>query len=143
MSRAVVGLVLLVAVGCQPSGPHVAFEIPVNFTAEIWVVDDPAGGTPFARDGDRYVVKVPHNGVYKASSVEVLRQPHSESARAWNGTVILRDSRNIIPDDVVTLRGGGYFTRTDGGRTVSFVAYFVGIKERARKFLENPDLPPG
>ncbi|HYH67779.1 MAG TPA: hypothetical protein VD866_23990 [Urbifossiella sp.] len=142
MPRVAGGLVLLVAVGCQPSGPHVVFEIPVGFTGEVWVVDDPAGGTPFAREGDKYVVKVPHNGVRKAASVEVLRQRHSESARFWNGTVLLRDSRNIIPDDVTTLRGGVYVSRADGGRSVAFVAYYVGNKERAQKFLDNPRPPP-
>lgn len=142
MPRTVAGLLLLVAAGCKPSGPHVEFVIPVGFTGEIWVVEDATDGTPFTREGGRYVVHVPQNGVRKAASLDVLRQPHTLSARVSNGTVLLHDAGNIIPDDVTTLRGGGYTPPADGPRGAAFVSDFVGNKERARKFLDAPGRPP-
>ncbi len=140
MCRRFLLLLFLLVAGCSRSGHPVEIIVPTGFTGPIWIVEDAQKGKPIPLVGGRYRVEVPEGGVLTVSSTDLFQQWHSESARFADGTTI--PVKSDPPDDAVVLRGGGYTQLSRDGREFRFLAYYVGTKEAAKPFLEEPSPPP-
>ena len=139
MARHMFTVCLLLACGCNSSGPPTEMTVPAGHTGPVWIIlDETAPAIPLVEG--KYRVVIPAGGVLRVKSFDPFYRWHQMSARYDNGMALPTVETNSDPDRI-ELRGGGNAVTTRGGRDFRYMSYFVGTETAYSELWNGPNWP--
>jgi hypothetical protein len=133
-------LLVLIFPGCQSRSEHLHYVLPNDFRGAIVIFTERADGETLPKEGNRYICRIPANGMLQVKGKGPCYQWHTTSAAFENGQVIpVANEPQSIGPDTVAFWGCG-------SRSGGMVYDFIGTKAEYEQFCKDTataDIKPG
>lgn len=111
--------------GCGSSTPKIHFQISDDFSGDFVIVKNDGQGIVVPRKDDKYIIKIPKNGILRIKSYVPFDQWHTVSASFLSGKTIPYGHEGTVPNDGKAL----WFVANSNTK----VWYFLGTKKEFDK----------
>ena len=118
------------------SGYPIVLVINDDYRGPVRLIIDQQNGVDISLKDETYTYVIPASGILVIKDDSPFGKWHSMTATYANGRSIPIDHENNLPSNSITLHSFGYGVRTQNGKEVRDIGYFVGTKAEFRKFVE-------